>query len=378
VTFTADATAPTGSVTAPVAAANVRGSAVAVTSSSADAGSGVASAQFQVSVAGAGAWSNLGVADTASPYATTWDTTTFAEGLYDLRVITTDNVGNSFTSATVAGVRVDNTNPTGAITAPTTNAFVSGASVAVSANSTDTGGGVASAQFQTSPRNANTWTNLGAADTTSPYAVTWNTTSGFPDGLYDLRVVTTDKAGNSVTSAVVPVEVQNAAPTVTALQLLDGGGTAGRAQTGDRIVVTYSQTLGVASLCSAWSGNLAAQSLSASNDVTVTLVDGAAGNDTVTVTSATCTLHVGTLNLGSAAYVTGGNRTFSGSGTSASSVGWDPTTRTLTITLGGASGLGTVGTVASSSTTYTPDAAIKNAVGTAVSGSFTTLGGAQF
>jgi hypothetical protein len=313
-----------------------------------------------------------------SPYATTWDTTTFADGLYDLRVVTTDNVGNSFTSATIASVRVDNTNPTGAITAPTTNAFVSGSSVAVSANSADTGGGVSSAQFQTSPRNANTWTNLGSADTTSPYGVTWNTASGFPDGLYDLRVVTTDKAGNTFTSATVPVEVQNAAPTVTAVQLVDGGGTVGRAQTGDRIVVTYSQTLGVASMCSTWSGNLSAQSLAASNDVTVTLVDGGAGNDTVTVASATCTLHVGSFNLGSTGYVSGGNRTFSGSGSSASSVAWDPTTRTLTITLGGASGLGTVGTVASSTTTHTPDAAIKNAVGTAVSGTFTTLAVAQF
>ena len=46
ITFTIDSTAPTGAVTAPAAAANVRGS-VAVTSSSADAGSGVASAQFQ-------------------------------------------------------------------------------------------------------------------------------------------------------------------------------------------------------------------------------------------------------------------------------------------------------------------------------------------
>ena len=49
-------TAPTGAVTAPVAAANVRGNAVAVTSNSADAGSGVASAQFQGSPAGAGTW----------------------------------------------------------------------------------------------------------------------------------------------------------------------------------------------------------------------------------------------------------------------------------------------------------------------------------
>jgi Bacterial Ig domain/Bacterial Ig-like domain (group 3) len=378
VTFTADATAPTGAVTAPVANANVRGATVSVTSSSTDASSGVASAQFQSSPAGAATWSDLGAADTATPYAASWNATTFTDGLYDLRVITTDNVGNMFTSATIANVRVDNTAPTGSVTAPASNAFVSGASVAVSANSADTGGGVASVQFQTSPRDASTWTNLGAADTTSPYGVAWNTTSGYPDGRYDLRAVTIDKAGNSSTSAVVRVEVQNAAPTVTAVQLVDGAGTAGRVQPGDQIVVTYSQTLGVATLCSTWSGNLTAQSLSAANDVTVTLLDGGAANDTVTVASATCTFHLGTLNLGSTGYVTGGSRTFSGSGSSASTIAWDPATRTLTITLGASGGLGTVGTVASSIATDTPDAAIKNAVATAITGSFATGALPQF
>ena len=248
-----------------------------------------------------------------------------------------------------------------------------GASVAVTASSADTGGsGVASAQFQTSPRGAGTWTNLGAADTTSPYSVTWNTTSGFPDGRYDLRVVTTDKSGNPVTSAVVPVEVQNAAPTVIAVQLVDGAGTTGRAQAGDRLVVTYSETLGVATLCSTWSGNLTAQSLAAANDVTVTLTDGGAGNDTLTVASATCTFHLGTVNLGATGYVTSGNKAFGGSGASASSIAWDPATRTLTVTLGAASGAGTLGTIGSSAATYTPDSAIKNAVGTAISGTFTT------
>ena len=40
-----------------------------------------------------------------------WDTTGVSDGLYDLRVVTTDNVGNTFTSATITNVRVDNTAP---------------------------------------------------------------------------------------------------------------------------------------------------------------------------------------------------------------------------------------------------------------------------
>jgi hypothetical protein len=376
-TIARDNAAPTGAVTAPGAAANLRGT-VTATSNSADAASGVASAQFQTSPAGAGTWSNLGAADTASPFSATWDTTIYAEGLYDVRVITTDNVGNTFTSPAIANVRIDNTQPTGSITAPAANAFVSGNSVAVSANSADTGSGVASAQFQTSPHGTGTWSNLGSADTTSPYGVTWNT-STVTDGQYDLRVVTTDRSGNSFTSAAVMSEVQNAAPTTTAVQLLDGGGTAGKAEQGDRIVATYSQTLRVSSICSTWSGDFTDQSLTGLSDVTVTITNGGAGNDTLTVTSASCTLHFGSINLGSAGYATVGNMTFSGSTVATrSTVAWAVATRTLTITLGQKAGTGTAGTVATSAAIYTPDSAIRNGFGTAITGTFTTGAVAQF
>ena len=116
----------------------------------------------------------------------------------------------------------------------------------------------------------------------------------FTDGQYDLRVVTTDKSGNTFTSAAVLAEVQNAAPTATAVQLLDGGGTAGRAEQGDRIVATFSQTLRVSTMCSTWSGDFTDQSLAALGDVTVTITDGGVANDTLTVTSASCTFHFGT------------------------------------------------------------------------------------
>jgi hypothetical protein len=358
-------------VTAPAAAANVRG-AVTVTSSSADAGAGVASAQFQSSPAAAGTWANLGAADLLTPYTAAWDTTSFSDGLYDLRVTTNDNVGNTFTSAALANVRVDNTPPTGAITAPAANAFLNGASVAVTAGSADGGSGVSSAQFQTSPHGAGTWSNLGAADTTSPYGVTWNTT-GSADGQYDVQVVTTDKAGNTFTSPAVAVEVQNAAPRPTAVQLLDGGSTAGRADQGDRIVATFSQTLRVSTLCSTWSGDFSDQSLTSLGDVTVTLVDGGAASDSLTVASASCTLHFGSVNLGSTSAVTGGNATFSGSTIAdRTTVAWNAAAHSLTITLGHSGGAGIAGTVPSSSAVYTPDAAIKNGFGTAITGTFTT------
>ena len=93
-----DVTNPTGSVTAPAASANVRGNAVAVTSSSADGGSGVTSAPVQRSAAGAGIWTTIAT-DLSSPYSVAWDAPRSPTAAYDLRVLTTDNAGNTFTSA---------------------------------------------------------------------------------------------------------------------------------------------------------------------------------------------------------------------------------------------------------------------------------------
>jgi hypothetical protein len=132
--------------------------------------------------------------------------------VYDLRVVTTDQVGNVFTSATVANVRVDNTAPTGTITNPLPDAVVSGTSVAVSAAALDGGSGVASVRFQSAPRGTGAWSDLGAADTTAPYGVTWNTTVGSPDGDHDLRAMITDRAGNVFTTPVLPVKVGNGVP----------------------------------------------------------------------------------------------------------------------------------------------------------------------
>src|SRR5207248_978024 len=136
-----------------------RGS-VAMSSSSADVGSGVASVVFQRSPSGGNTWTTIGTAR-AEPHQVAWETTGVGDGLYDLRVVTTDVAGNSVTSATVT-VRVDNTAPTGSLTAPANNASVR-LTVTVSSSSADSGSGVASAVFQRSPNGANTWTTIGTA-----------------------------------------------------------------------------------------------------------------------------------------------------------------------------------------------------------------------
>ncbi len=213
--FLYETVAPTGSITAPANGANLRGS-VTVSSNSADTGgAGVAAAVFEYSVLSTGPWTAIGT-DTTSPYGVAWDTTGVPDNQYYLRVTTTDGAGNSFSSvATAVQVRVDNTAPTGSLTAPANGAFVKGSAVVVSSNSDDgTGSGVANATFQYKPAAGSTWTTIGAPDTSSPYFVNWNTTSGVPDGSYNLRVVTTDNVGNSFTSPTFTVIVDNQGPTI--------------------------------------------------------------------------------------------------------------------------------------------------------------------
>jgi hypothetical protein len=113
-----------------------------------------------------------------------------------------DNAGNVESAHTSAALSIDTGAPSGSITAPT-GGSVSG-SVTVSSSSADSLSGVASAAFQYEAVGGSSWTTIGT-DTTSPYSVTWNASA--LSGQYDLRVVTTDNAGNSTTSAIVAVTV---------------------------------------------------------------------------------------------------------------------------------------------------------------------------
>ena len=188
---------------------------VTVTADSADAGTGVASAQFQTSPAGTETWTNLGAADTVPPYSTSWNTTGFAAGLYDLRVITTDDIGLSFTSPTVTNVLVDNAAPTVSLALANgpVGAYLSAGKVYFKANAagsfnlvatvTDTGSGPASATFPLS--SAAGWTtHIAETDTTpagGPYTSSnfaWSSGASAPAAY---TVTGADALGNTATSA---------------------------------------------------------------------------------------------------------------------------------------------------------------------------------
>jgi Bacterial Ig domain len=108
------------------------------------------------------------------------------------------------------------------MTAPGNGSVVSGAAVSLAATASDNVG-VAGVQFRVDG------TNQGSEDTTSPYGVTWNTTS-LPNGTHTITAVARDAAGNRTTSASVVVTVSNA--------------TAGQALLGDQVLETGNDSVG--------------------------------------------------------------------------------------------------------------------------------------
>ncbi len=98
----------------------------------------------------------------------------------------------------------DATAPSVSLTSPVGGATVSGSAVTVSANASDNVA-VASVQFKLDGN------NLGAADTSSPYSITWNTTS-VSNGSHVLTAVATDSSNNTATSSSVTVTVNNSSP----------------------------------------------------------------------------------------------------------------------------------------------------------------------
>ena len=133
-----------------------------------------------------------------------------------------DLAGNTSGRATIdasAGA-CDTTPPTVSITAPAASATVAN-TVSVTANAADNDQ-VSGVQFRLDGA------NLGAEDTTSPYAVSWDTRT-VANGAHTLTAVARDPSGNITTSANVGVTVTNTAqpPGLVAAYSFDqGSGTA--------------------------------------------------------------------------------------------------------------------------------------------------------
>jgi hypothetical protein len=209
VTTNNDLTAPTVSVTAPVAG-NVTGT-ISVTATAAD---NVAVAGVQFLLDGA----NLSSEDITSPYSISWNSATTTNGSHIITAIARDAAGNTTTSAAVA-ITVTNTPdvtpPVVSITAPAAGNVIGTVNVTASASDNI---GVAGVQFLLNG------VNLGAESLSSPYSVSWNTLTT-ANGSYTLTARARDFAGNITTSAGVIVTVNNSLTLFTALPMDEGSGT---------------------------------------------------------------------------------------------------------------------------------------------------------
>ena len=189
-----DTTPPAVSVTAPASGATVVGT-VTVTGNATD-NVGVVGVQFRLD------GNPLGAEDTSSPWSVSWDSTAAANGPHTLTAVARDAAGNTTTSAAIS-VTVNNpdvTPPTVSITAPLDGAVVL-LSVSVTASATDNRG-VTGVQFKLDGA------NLGAEDTSAPYAIIWDTLT-IPNGAHTLTAVARDAAGNTTTAVTVTVTVNN-------------------------------------------------------------------------------------------------------------------------------------------------------------------------
>jgi hypothetical protein len=198
----AETTPPTVTISAPAGGSTV--SATTTVSANAADNIGVVGVQFKLDGV------NLGAEDTTSPYSISWNTVSAANGSHLLTAVARDAAGNSTTSGGVS-VTVSNSAPptdtippTVSMTAPTNGSTVSGSSVTVSANASDNVG-VVGIQFKLDG------SNLGSEDTSSPYAITWNTTTA-SNGTHSLSAVARDAGGNQTTTSAVSVTVDNTVP----------------------------------------------------------------------------------------------------------------------------------------------------------------------
>ena len=129
---------------------------------------------------------------------TTYTNTGLAAGTYYYKVVAADGAGNtSVPSGEVVG---DLLAPTVSVSGPAAGATVFGP-VTLSATAADAVG-VQSVQLRVDG------VNVGAADTTSPYSIAWDSRAA-TNGSHTISAVALDPAGNSRTSANVAVTVTN-------------------------------------------------------------------------------------------------------------------------------------------------------------------------
>jgi hypothetical protein len=186
-------------------------------------------------------------------------------------------------------------------------------------------------------------------------------------GSYAYTLTLADAAANSATQSGFSVTVDATAPSAADVQSANvAGGTAGKPDAGDSVVLTFSEPIDPSSVLAGWSG--------ATTSVVVRIADGGAGNDALTVRDATSStqLPLGSVNLGRTDFVTV-TRDFGATSTAATMV---QSGSVVTLTLGTPSG--TTGTAAGAAAMiWTPVATATDVAGNAAATTARTETGAS-
>ena len=85
--------------------------------------------------------------------------------------------------------------------------------VNVTADGLDSDSGIKKIEFY----HSSPMLTLIGTDTTAPYSMDWDTTTGVVDGHHSLYIKVYDNAGNQSTYISLPVTVDNTSPTITLL-----------------------------------------------------------------------------------------------------------------------------------------------------------------
>jgi hypothetical protein len=327
-----------------------------------DAGSGPASTTYPV--IGTTGWTHA--VETVStpvggPYPSTAFSWTASPSVPAAKSISSaDAAGNTASSSVTFASDV--TGPS-AGTVAYTNGVVNALSVPVTVSGlADAGSGVASYVIK---RDVATLTTLTETCGTFPgtYATTvtlvsGNDTSVASGSCYKYEIVVTDNVGNTATFTSASVaKVDTSGPQVSAVTSANvSGGTAGKLEIGDKLVITFNQALATGSVPSTFSG-------------ATEINPGILTNVTLSIPGFTN----GALSTGSWFYLTSNNSTATFGGTAVLANNGTSTTVTLTVT--SLSGGGT--NASSGALVFKPATTLTDGGGNAAQGSFTTAAGFQ-
>jgi hypothetical protein len=212
-------TAPSTTVTAPSPGGNLSGTNASLEATASGSNEAtIANVDF-VLTGGSLSQAPIGTATTTeSGYLASFNTTDYPDGAYTLQSMATDSRGFTAYSAGIQ-ITIDNPPPSTSVLVPASGATISGTQAALDASASPSDGGpIASVQFALTGGSYNQTVIGTATPTLYGYIEAFNTTM-VPNGTYTLQSLATDRVGNISYSSGIPITVDNASPSSTAVTI---------------------------------------------------------------------------------------------------------------------------------------------------------------